>query len=66
VTRNKAQMISLRLVVDTNIVASAALTPDGLQRTVLLLAITKPAPMVKTCSTGTGPFLSKGEPIRLA
>lgn len=36
-------MISLRLVVDTNIVISAALKPDGLQRTVLLLAITKPA-----------------------
>jgi putative PIN family toxin of toxin-antitoxin system len=36
-------MISLRLVVDTNIVVSAALKPDGLQRTVLLLAITKPA-----------------------
>jgi uncharacterized protein len=36
-------MISLRLVVDTNIVASAALKPDGLQRTVLLLAISKPA-----------------------
>jgi predicted nucleic acid-binding protein len=34
-------MISLRLVVDTNIVVSAALKPDGLQRTVLLLAITK-------------------------
>ena len=36
-------MISLRLVVDTNIVISAALKPDGLQRTVLLLAVTKPA-----------------------
>ena len=36
-------MISLRLVVDTNIVVSAALKPDGLQRTVLLLAITQPA-----------------------
>jgi uncharacterized protein len=36
-------MIPLRLVVDTNIVVSAALRPDGLQRTVLLLAITKPA-----------------------
>lgn len=33
-------MISLRLVVDTNIVVSASLKPDGLQRTVLLLAIT--------------------------
>src|SRR5438477_3427711 len=38
-------MIALRLVIDTNIVVSAALKPDGLQRTVLLLAITKPATM---------------------
>lgn len=36
-------MIPLRLVIDTNIVVSAALRPDGLQRTVLLLALTKPA-----------------------
>lgn len=36
-------MIPLRLVIDTNIIVSAALRPDGLQRTVLLLAITKPA-----------------------
>jgi putative PIN family toxin of toxin-antitoxin system len=36
-------MIPLRLVIDTNIVVSAALKPDGLQRTVFLLAITKPA-----------------------
>ena len=36
-------MIPLRLVIDTNIVVSAALKPDGLQRTVLLLATTKPA-----------------------
>jgi uncharacterized protein len=36
-------MIPLRLVIDTNILVSAVLKPDGLQRTVLLLAITKPA-----------------------
>lgn len=36
-------MIALRLVLDTNIVISAALKPDGLQRTVLLLALTRPA-----------------------
>lgn len=36
-------MIPLRLVIDTNIVISAALRPDGLQRTVFLLATTKPA-----------------------
>jgi uncharacterized protein len=41
-------MIPLRLVVDTNIVVSAALKPDGLQRTVLLLAITKPARLYVT------------------
>jgi hypothetical protein len=36
-------MIPLRLVLDTNILVSAALKPDGLQRTTLLLATTKPA-----------------------
>lgn len=36
-------MIPLRLVLDTNIVVSAALKPAGLQRTVLLLALAKPA-----------------------
>jgi uncharacterized protein len=35
-------MIPLRLVLDTNIVVSAALKPDGLQRTVLLLALNRP------------------------
>jgi uncharacterized protein len=35
-------MIPLRLVIDTNVVVSAALKPEGLQRTVLLLAMTKP------------------------
>jgi putative PIN family toxin of toxin-antitoxin system len=36
-------MLALRLVIDTNVLISAALKPAGLQRTVLLLAITKPA-----------------------
>jgi putative PIN family toxin of toxin-antitoxin system len=36
-------MIPLRLVLDTNVVVSAALKPEGFQRTVLLLASTKPA-----------------------
>ena len=36
-------MLPLRLVIDTNVVISAAIKPAGLQRTVLLLAITKPA-----------------------
>lgn len=36
-------MIALRLAVDTNILVSAAIKPDSLQRTALLIAITKPA-----------------------
>jgi putative PIN family toxin of toxin-antitoxin system len=36
-------MLPLRLVLDTNVIISAALKADGLQRTVLLLALTKPA-----------------------
>jgi uncharacterized protein len=36
-------MLPLRLVIDTNIVVSAALKADGLQRTVVLLALTKPS-----------------------
>lgn len=36
-------MIPLRLVLDTNVVVSAALKPNGLQRTVLMLAMTEPA-----------------------
>jgi putative PIN family toxin of toxin-antitoxin system len=36
-------MIALRLVIDTNILVSAALKPEGLQRTILILAVTKPA-----------------------
>jgi putative PIN family toxin of toxin-antitoxin system len=34
-------MIPLRLVIDTNVVVSAALKPEGLQRTIVLLAMTK-------------------------
>lgn len=34
-------MISLRLVLDTNIVVSAAIKPEGLQRSVVLLALAK-------------------------
>ena len=41
-------MIPLRLVLDTNILVSAALRPDELQRTVLLLAMTKPARLYVT------------------
>jgi len=43
-------MIPLRLVIDTNILVSAALKPNGLQRTVLLLAITKPATLYVTAA----------------
>jgi putative PIN family toxin of toxin-antitoxin system len=35
-------MIPVRLVIDTNVVVSAALKPDGLQRTVVLLSLSKP------------------------
>jgi uncharacterized protein len=41
-------MISLRLVADTNIVVSAVLKPEGLQRTVLLLALSRPAMLYVT------------------
>ena len=36
-------MLPLRLVLDTNVVISAAIKPVGLQRTVLTVALTKPA-----------------------
>jgi uncharacterized protein len=36
-------MLPVRLVIDTNVLISAALKPDGLQRTTLILALTKPA-----------------------
>jgi putative PIN family toxin of toxin-antitoxin system len=36
-------MLPLRLVIDTKVLISAAIKPAGLQRTVLLLALTKPA-----------------------
>jgi putative PIN family toxin of toxin-antitoxin system len=36
-------MLPLQLVIDTNVLVSAALKPEGLQRTTLLLATTKPA-----------------------
>lgn len=36
-------MFPLRLVIDTNVIVSAALKPEGLQRTTFLLAMTKPA-----------------------
>ena len=36
-------MLPLRLVIDTNVLISAAIKPIGLQRTVFLIAISKPA-----------------------
>ena len=36
-------MLPLRLVIDTNVLISAALKPEGLQRAALILAVTKPA-----------------------
>jgi putative PIN family toxin of toxin-antitoxin system len=36
-------MLALRLVMDTNVLISAAFKPESLQRTTFLLAITKPA-----------------------
>jgi len=36
-------MLSLRVVIDTNVLVSAAIKPAGLQRTVFLIAISKPA-----------------------
>jgi putative PIN family toxin of toxin-antitoxin system len=36
-------MLNLRLVVDTNVVVSAALKPQGLERAALVFALTKPA-----------------------
>lgn len=36
-------MLALRLVVDTNVLVSAALKPESLQSTVFVIAITRPA-----------------------
>jgi len=41
-------MLALRLVIDTNVLISAALKPTGLQRTILILAITPPARLYVT------------------
>lgn len=41
-------MIPLRVVIDTDVIISAALKPRGLQRTVLLLALTRPARLYVT------------------
>jgi uncharacterized protein len=43
-------MLPLRLVLDTNIIVSTALKPDGLQRTVLLLAMMHPARLYVSAS----------------
>jgi predicted nucleic acid-binding protein len=41
-------MLRLRLVIDTNVLISAALKPEGLQRTTFLPATTKPARLYVT------------------
>ncbi len=41
-------MLPLRVVLDTNVLISAALRPYGLQRTVLVLSLTKPARLYVT------------------
>jgi len=41
-------MIPLRLVLDTNVFVSAALKPDSLPRTIVLLALVKPARLYVT------------------
>lgn len=41
-------MLPLRLVLDTNVVISGALKPASLQRTALLIALTKPARLYAT------------------
>jgi uncharacterized protein len=43
-------MLSLHLVLDANIVVSAALKPEGLERAVFLFAITKPARLYVSAS----------------
>ena len=47
-------MLPLRLVIDTEVLISAALKPEGLQRTTFLLATTKPARLY-----GTRPILEE-------
>ena len=42
-------MLAVRLVIDTNVLVSAALKPEGRQRKVFLLAITKPARLYVSC-----------------
>jgi uncharacterized protein len=41
-------MLPLKLVLDTNVVVSAHLNPDGLQRAVLTIALTSPARLFLT------------------
>jgi len=43
-------MLAVRLVIDTNVLASAALKPEDLERTIILLAITKPSRLYVTAA----------------
>ena len=40
---NAGRMLPLKLVLDTNVIVSAHLNPDGLERSALILALTPPA-----------------------
>jgi uncharacterized protein len=42
-------MIAFRLVLDTNVIVSAALQPEGHERTVLLIALKRPAALYASC-----------------
>jgi predicted nucleic acid-binding protein len=46
--KEKALMPPLRLVIDANVLVSAAPNPEGLERTTLLLAVTEPARLYLT------------------
>lgn len=46
-------MLPLRVVIDTNVLVSAALKPESLQRTTLILALTKPARMYLSAAIRT-------------
>ena len=64
-------MLPLRLVLDTNIIVSAALKPHSLPRTVLLVALTRPARLyisepifAEYCDVLARPELSIRKPLR--
>jgi hypothetical protein len=52
-------MIPLRLVIDTNIIVSAALKPDRLQRTVFLLGDRQPAAFSEVLEEDQGDHVTR-------